>query len=333
MKRELALQAVDTVGGIVGGVITNKKNRDFAREQADIAWDRQLDLYNRMKEDNSPLARRLQLNEAGLGPALLGGMAGSMGGSASGTSAPQGATPMAQNPLESANLGLVLAQIQNIKADTDSKKIDNVNKSEGGVMFKLWTAEEKETIAKEAETWAKEGYTNAQTDLTNIQAEIARVQKVVAEATTKEQIGKAVGEVLILNGQYKNLIENAKKTGAETKTIEVRRDADIAEIWSKVALNDANTVLAETNTKLSEQNRTKLIQDWGIQLARLKMDKDHLEKVDIENAKTALKNQLMQDEKWKAELDFKGTELLVNSLLRGVESVAKIGSNVASLAK
>ena len=45
MKRELALQAVDTVGDIVGGVITNKKNRDFAREQADIAWNRQLDLY------------------------------------------------------------------------------------------------------------------------------------------------------------------------------------------------------------------------------------------------------------------------------------------------
>ena len=83
MKGELALQAIDTVGGIVGGVITNKKNRDFAREQADIAWNRQLDLYNRMKEDNSPLARRLQLNEAGLSPALPGGMAGSMGGSRS----------------------------------------------------------------------------------------------------------------------------------------------------------------------------------------------------------------------------------------------------------
>ena len=30
MKGELALQAVDTVGGIIGGVITNKKNREFA---------------------------------------------------------------------------------------------------------------------------------------------------------------------------------------------------------------------------------------------------------------------------------------------------------------
>ena len=72
MKGELALQAVGTVGGIVGGAITNKKNRDFAKEQADIAWGRQLDLYNKMKEDNSPLARRLQLNEAGLSPALPG---------------------------------------------------------------------------------------------------------------------------------------------------------------------------------------------------------------------------------------------------------------------
>ena len=37
MKGELALQAVGTVGNIVGGAITNKKNRDFAKEQADIA--------------------------------------------------------------------------------------------------------------------------------------------------------------------------------------------------------------------------------------------------------------------------------------------------------
>ena len=72
MKGELALQAVNTVGGIVGEVITNKKNRDFAKEQADIAWSRQLDMYSRMREDDSPLARRIQLNEAGLSPALLG---------------------------------------------------------------------------------------------------------------------------------------------------------------------------------------------------------------------------------------------------------------------
>ena len=101
---------------------TNKKNRDFAKEQADIAWGRQLDLYNKMKEDNSPLARRLQLNEAGLSPALLGGMAGSMGGSASGTSAPQGATPQARNPMENTNLGLTLAQIQNVQANTRKPK-------------------------------------------------------------------------------------------------------------------------------------------------------------------------------------------------------------------
>ena len=126
MKGELALQAVDTVGGIVGGVITNKKNREFAEEQADLAWERQLDLYNKMKEDNSPLARRLQLNEAGLSPALLGGMAGSMGGSASGTSAPQGATPQLRNPMENANLGLTLAQIQNIQANTRKTNIEAI---------------------------------------------------------------------------------------------------------------------------------------------------------------------------------------------------------------
>ena len=50
----LGLAAGSTIGNIAGQVVTNKKSRDFAKEQADIAWDRQLDLYNRMKEDNSP---------------------------------------------------------------------------------------------------------------------------------------------------------------------------------------------------------------------------------------------------------------------------------------
>ena len=147
-----------TVGSIAGQGITNKKSMDFAKDQATTAYKRQLGLYNKMYEDNSPLNRRLQLNEAGLSPALLGGMAGSMGGSASGTSAPQGATPQLRNPMETANLGLMLAQIKNINADTEGKKIENTNKAEGGVMFKLWTAQEKETLAKEAETWANKGY-------------------------------------------------------------------------------------------------------------------------------------------------------------------------------
>ena len=48
----------------------------------------------------------------------------------------------------------MLAQIKNINADTKGKEIENTNKAEGGVMFKLWTAQEKETLAKEAETLA-----------------------------------------------------------------------------------------------------------------------------------------------------------------------------------
>ena len=152
----LALMA-GTVGNIAGQAITNKKSMKFAKEQADIAWSRQLDMYSRMKEDNSPLARRLQLNEAGLSPALLGGMAGSMGGSASGTSAPQGATPQLRNPLEIANLGLMAAQIKNINADTEGKKIENANKKEGGIEWLKLSEETKQVIATTAKLYAEKG--------------------------------------------------------------------------------------------------------------------------------------------------------------------------------
>ena len=61
-----------TVGNIAGQVVTNKKSMDFAKDQATTVYKRQLALYNKMYEDNSPLNRRLQLNEAGLSPALRG---------------------------------------------------------------------------------------------------------------------------------------------------------------------------------------------------------------------------------------------------------------------
>ena len=213
----------------------------------------------------------------------------------------------------------MLAQIKNINADTKGKEIENTNKAEGGVMFKLWTAQEKETLAKEAETWANKGYTEAKTDLTKVETKIAEVNKIVSEATTNEQITKAVKEVLVLNGQYKNLIENAKKTGEETKTIEARREADIKQIWSNIALNEANTNLAEANTRLSEQSKSKLIQDYGISLANLTLNKERLEKVDIQNAKTNLATQLMNDAKWRSEYDLAQTKVMLNALFKAVE--------------
>ena len=137
-----------------------------------------------MKEDNSPLARRLQLNEAGLSPALLGGMAGSMGGSASGTSAPQGATPQTRNPMENANLGLTLAQIQNIQANTRKTNIEANNIDEGGVNWMNIDADTKKKIEETSTELVRRGYTNALKDLTEQETQFKKTENLIKTATT-----------------------------------------------------------------------------------------------------------------------------------------------------
>lgn len=301
--------------GKVGQIYTNKKSMKFAKEQADIAYSRQLDLYNRMKEDNSPLNRRLQLNEAGLSPALLGGMAGSMGGSASGTSAPQGATPQLKNPLESANLGLTLAQIQNIQANTRKTNIEANNIDEGGINWRNIDADTKKKIEETSTELVKRGYTNALKDLTEQETQYKKTENLIKTATTKEAITKAVYELEQMKESYNKTIAETQKVKAETKTIEAERDLRVELLQEEIYNKTADTALKDANINLTDEKTTQVRQDIANSVKQLGLNYRKLEEVDKEHVKNQLKAIMMEKYKTDKIIEQRQIELIVNSIL------------------
>lgn len=55
-----------------------KKNREFAKEQSELAYERGLDMWNRANEYNKPVAQMGRLKEAGLNPNLIYGNVSNM---------------------------------------------------------------------------------------------------------------------------------------------------------------------------------------------------------------------------------------------------------------
>ena len=128
--------------GIIYGELTrerSKRDQKIANEQAaelnyqygekaaENADARARAIYT---DFNSPEARVKQLEAAGLSTSLMYGSGGGGGGSAAATTASQGSgaggqqgkTP--QSAIEGAQLGLMLAQIRNLNADAEKKKVE-----------------------------------------------------------------------------------------------------------------------------------------------------------------------------------------------------------------
>lgn len=101
-------------------LINARANRNFAREQATTAYNRQLSLMDRMNEYNTPSNQVKRLVEAGLNPNLAYGQLDLSGVSA--PSVPQGeAVPQQAVQLHLQN-ALAASQIENMNANTDIKR-------------------------------------------------------------------------------------------------------------------------------------------------------------------------------------------------------------------
>lgn len=136
-----AASAMVGTGASVGGTAaTNKKQiayakrenelqRNFAREQARTAYERQMSFWNAENQYNSPSSQMLRYIQAGLNPNLIYSDGQSL------SPVPAVATvgnstshvPQLSNPLSTENLSaarLAEAQIRNLNADSDKKDAD-----------------------------------------------------------------------------------------------------------------------------------------------------------------------------------------------------------------
>lgn len=87
-KGNLALAGVQAASGIVGQIMQNRAQKKLA----EYSYDKDLEMWNRQNEYNSPKAQMERLSEAGLNPNLVyGGSTGSSAGNSE--SAPSYNTP------------------------------------------------------------------------------------------------------------------------------------------------------------------------------------------------------------------------------------------------
>jgi len=178
-------------GGIlnfIGGLITNKKNRQFAKEQADTAWKRELEQWHRANQYNSPAEKMARLKEAGLNPNLAYGNPTTAGVGASSSPNAQMAKYQAQMPQIS--MARQLAEIDNIRADT--KATLTGEKYTGA---RTEGQESINAINKVKADWASDGYlkqemlaklglTNTAKDLNIMRGKLMEAQKVLTENKT-----------------------------------------------------------------------------------------------------------------------------------------------------
>lgn len=137
------------IGGLVGGAALGtaksavesgisdrsyKKRADYDYElgekQAENAYQRQLEFWNKTNEYNTPANQRARLEAAGLNPALMYGSgsgsntAGYMSGATQGSKAGGSAYNPRISLGEAVNAAMQVAQIRNIDADTQKKKAE-----------------------------------------------------------------------------------------------------------------------------------------------------------------------------------------------------------------
>lgn len=166
MPFDIASLGAQAAGGLINtgmGLLLEKHNdRRQLRQQEklqnlQLKGQMQMTDYNMMKQlqmwkDTSYPAQVEQLKKAGLNPGLVYGMGGG-GGTTTGT--PSGAPGGASAPggggeimgMGLMNLKMLQAQIENIQADTEKKKVESTKTA--GVDTELATAQKEDTILRQ----------------------------------------------------------------------------------------------------------------------------------------------------------------------------------------
>lgn len=101
----------------IGGIATNIMNRNFARNQANTAWQRELEQWHRANAYNAPKAQMERLKAAGLNPNMVYGTGTQATGQAA-SSAPNAQTAKFQAQYQQLDAAERIAKIKNIEADT-----------------------------------------------------------------------------------------------------------------------------------------------------------------------------------------------------------------------
>lgn len=220
-------------------------NYKYGEMAADKAYQRQKEMYERSYQDESPVAKRKQLEDAGLSVGLMYGGSGGMGGAGTASTAPTASTgqatpghaPTSTEKMAAAaqagqmgiNIARQQAEIQNIKADTALKEKDAGLKVAGTAKTETETNLILQQIPNEKLRGEAIQWENKQNEITTE----------IMNATSLEQIKKV--QVELSNMEWKNLdlYYGIKHTELDLETKQQMQEAIIKQAYKAIEYQDS----------------------------------------------------------------------------------------------
>lgn len=253
----LGAAGVGAVGDIVSGLFSghanrkeNRRNRQFAHDEAVLAHQRQLEIMDKQNEYNTPLAQRKRMQEAGFSPWAM--TAGDMAGSATSSGASGGAQANSPSsiPASFGNFGglmnvlqakMMESQINKTNAETnklgyesEGQRIENTFNEIQTNLLKAYGKIEKE-IGLDVQDSIR-AMNDAQRQLFVVNQKLGQFD---LEHLRPAQVSNYVASSLLSGSQasLNKLLE--AKTDAERKHILNQISVENNMMWSSIALNNA----------------------------------------------------------------------------------------------
>lgn len=253
------------VQGAVSEFYTDRareKNYKYNEKSAENAYRRQQELLNNYY---TPQAQMQQLKEAGLSPSLMYGGSGTTGT----TNAPSGSGGGNISNNYTTGDPLVLAQLQNIAADTtkkqaEAKNIEEDTKTQKGENER-GAAEIKKMLSELGLNKAKTIFTESETTAQNLMNAVNSEAKEDLIATIQYQGEKLYNEAAYYNELTSKVkLEYNFEKDTYTERVEQIKQTTL-ELATKILLNDAKTELTEAQQIQIQADITALFEKLKIE--------------------------------------------------------------------
>lgn len=306
-----------TINGISGQVFAEKnreKNYDWnekAAEQADKRQRRQYhDLY-------SPSAMMKQYAAAGLSPSLM--MSG--GQSAVGQSSAQGNQSQGINGTYPAGIQidpLMAAQIANIQADTEGKKIDNENKGN------IAEATIAHLMSQVTLNGSLKNNADAEANLKKAQEALTSAQTTATEAKTPHEVRRAAAEAATAEWRTAQTIYEAINAGYEMQFNIDSYQTRLQQLSKNLSKTIQEIAVLKEDEALKAQMANYYYELPAIQKSDVKTKEDYNQAYDkyVDNAKDVA---LRQVEAMLAGVDANKTKAILDLVGKLVGAAASIG--------
>lgn len=237
-------------------------NYKYGEMAADKAYQRQKEMYERSYQDESPVAKRKQLEDAGLSVGLMYGGSGGMGGAGTASTAPTASTgqatpghaPTSTEKMAAAaqagqmgiNIARQQAEIQNIKADTALKEKDAGLKVAGTAKTETETNLILQNITNEKLRGEAMQWQNKQ----------AEIHTEILQATEVDQIQSIQAGLQKLQWESVRTLQDIRHSETDLETKKKIQDAIIKDAYLNLDLRKSQMYLNLSQTEKTQIDTT-----------------------------------------------------------------------------